>query len=570
MIQRGIEGFWLSISGVFLAGMLMVICGAAQAQAELNVKAPELAAVQKMLDDRSDAEGRNFLAVVLPAQADFFALADRREDDGYEIYRLQVSAQGALAISVYFDDFHLPAGSELWFTSPEGKYAQTWAEGPVTSFENDVHRRWVNREAPGDEVVMTYRAPVGLTEDRALDISGVGFFARKVRLDEPWQSILSRGGSLSEPCQVNVQCPEGDSWECEKAAVVRLQITQNNFVSSCSGAMVNNTSLDCRQLLLTSFHCFYDLEETDWPYLKVRFNYQTQDCNTSAGSFAPQRTGVIRLGDSNDIPPNGFIYGSDYLLLEVEDEIPTSWNPFFAGWDATGYSGSAGVGIHHPAGDFKKISTYTSPLLNSNYYAFGAHWRVVWQPTVTNHGVTEGGSSGSPIFEENHRIIGTLTSGLSFCNSPSSPDYYGKMSYHWDGPNPSGAVELKSLLDPTGTGLKILDGSYRVEQPDGTFTCDGFNACEATSVEEAFLSGLVVSPNPTAGEVRVEVPSGFAVAEVQIFDAMGRALATETKFAAQGSWTLDLSSFGEGMRYITVMFGAFKTKVKRNQLTWLR
>ena len=232
--------------------------------------------------------------------------------------------------------------------------------------------------------------------------------------------------------------------------------------------MVNNTSLDCRQLLLTSFHCVYDLEETDWPYLKVRFNYQTQDCASSAGSFAPQRTGVIRLGDSNDISGNGFINGSDWVLLEVEDEIPTSWNPFFAGWDATGYSGSAGVGIHHPAGDFKKISTYTSPLLNSNYYAFGAHWRVVWQPTVTNHGVTEGGSSGSPIFEENHRIIGTLTSGLSFCNSPSSPDYYGKMSYHWDGPNPSGAVELKSLLDPTGTGLKILDGSYRVEQPDGT------------------------------------------------------------------------------------------------------
>jgi len=48
------------------------------------------------------------------------------------------------------------------------------------------------------------------------------------------------------------------------------------------------------------------------------------------------------------------------------------------------------------------------------------------------------------------------------------------------------------------------------------------------------------------------VPSGFAVAEVQIFDAMGRALATEAKVAVQGAWTLDLSPFGEGMRYITV------------------
>ena len=528
----------------------MAICGWAQAQAVWNVKAPGLAVVQKTLDNRSEAEGRNFLALVVPAQKDFFAVADRHEEGGYETYTLHVKAEEAMAINVYFDDFHLPAGSELWFTSPEGKYDQTWHEGPVTSFENDAHRRWVNREAPGDEVVLTYRAPLGLTEDRALNMSGVGYFARNVRLDEPWQSAVQRGGS--DACQVNVHCPEGDSWECEKSSVVRLQITQGNFVSSCSGAMVNNTSLDCKQLLLSSFHCVYDLEEADWPFMQVRFNYQTQACASSAGGFAPQRTGVIRLGDSNDISGNGFINGSDWVLLEVEDEIPTSWNPFFAGWDATGFAGNAGVGIHHPSGDFKKISTYTSPLSNSNAYAFGAHWRVVWQPTITSHGVTEGGSSGSPIFEESHRIIGTLTGGGSFCNTPYIPDYYGKMSYHWDGPNPAGSDDLKTLLDPTGTGLEKLDGSYRVENPDGTVSCDGFNACEATSVEEAFLSGLVVAPNPTRGEVRIEVPSGFAVAEVQIFDAMGRALATEAEVAAQGAWTLDLSPFGEGMRYITV------------------
>ena len=110
----------------------MAICGWAQAQAVWNVKAPELAVVQKTLDNRSETEGRNFLALVMPAQEDFFVLADRHEEGGYETYTLHVKAEEAMAISVYFDDFHLPAGSELWFTSPQGKYDQTWREGPVT------------------------------------------------------------------------------------------------------------------------------------------------------------------------------------------------------------------------------------------------------------------------------------------------------------------------------------------------------------------------------------------------------------------------------------------------------
>ena len=75
--------------------------------------------------------------------------------------------------------------------------------------------------------------------------------------------------------------------------------------------------------------------------------------------------------------------------------------------------------MHHPSGDIKKISTYSSNLNTSGWNGNGvqSHWRVYWTSNSNGHGVTEGGSSGSPIFRANGRIMGTLTGGGSYCNS---------------------------------------------------------------------------------------------------------------------------------------------------------
>lgn len=528
-----------------LAGLGMV--QGAWGQAVWSVSTPDLEKAQTEMILQSEATGREMVGTVLPVALDFFDAASREWVGTKEVWTLQVEAPGALATCVYFDDFHVPGGAKLWFETPEGRYPQTWVEGPVTSIENNDHRRWTNNEVPGDALVIRYEVPVGTVESSALGICGVGFFARHQNFPDPW-SLTARGGA--EACQVDVNCPEGDSWECEKDAVVKLRITQAGGIFLCSGSMVNNTAQDCRQLMLSSFHCANDAEEDDWPYFKVQFNYEYYDCGGTSSINSHTKTGVIHLTDSDDMP-NGQINGSDFLLVEVEDPIDDSWEPFFAGWDATGFNGHGGVGIHHPSGDRKKISTYSSSLINSNVYAIGAHWRVTWVETETNHGVTEGGSSGSPIFEENHRILGTLSGGASFCNSPNSPDYYGKLSYHWDGANPIPAsMRLKAFLDPMDSGEEKMDGSYRQTDIDGNMTCNAFGACEATEVEERFLSGLAVMPNPTRGSISLNVPQGFSIERIQWFDAMGRPLGETTGSAFQGR--LDLSAWGSGVRYVTV------------------
>jgi hypothetical protein len=159
--------------------------------------------------------------------------------------------------------------------------------------------------------------------------------------------------------------------------------------------------------------------------------------------------------------------GSDFKLLLLDQEVPENYNPYFNGWNNLDESSSSGVTIHHPSGDVKKISTYTQPLLSSSWASGDeTHWQVYWATTENGHGVTEGGSSGAPIFNDEGLVIGTLTGGLAACDDggggpgtgPDKPDYYGKFSFSWqmNGPDPNQG--LKSWLDPDNTGVTELHG----------------------------------------------------------------------------------------------------------------
>jgi hypothetical protein len=323
--------------------------------------------------------------------------------------------------------------------------------------------------------------------------------------------------------------------------------------------MVNNTSLDCRQLLLSAFHCADDVGADEWPYFKVRFNYEYTECGGTSSVNSHSRTGVTLITSSDDSSSQGF-NGSDFLLVEIEDLIVESWNPFYAGWDATGVAGNEGVSIHHPAGDRKKISTYTSNLISSSIGSSGSHWKVYWISTETNHGVTEGGSSGSPIYNQNHHILGTLSSGASACvnggagagTGPYAPDYYGKMSYHWDGNNPIPVLDrLKYHLDPTDTGLEILHGSY---VGTGDTPCGGFGACDATEVPGQILETFdwTIIPNPVSSNALITMPHGAPLSNIRIYDAAGRIVKTVSPANSVEFFNVDVSDLSSGLHYVTV------------------
>jgi len=520
-----------------------------EADAQIIFDSPDMEEVWDRADKDGQFLGKYLTGVVLEDEFNFFEVASIQVlANGLTQWELDLSASDAKGLSVYFSDFHIPVGGELFLESPEGAFETVFQEGPVDSSENNDHGRWVSGDIPGDVVKVVYRQSSSIVGDARLGIMGLGYYFRGV----------TRGGG-SDPCEVDVMCPEGDSWQCERDAAVKLTITQNGGLYVCSGAMVNNTDLDCRQLLLTAFHCADGVSESEWAYLKVKFNYEYLDCGGTTSVNSHNRTGVIELSNSDDSASQGFS-GSDFLIVEVEDPIISTWNPFYAGFNATGVTGHSGVGIHHPAGDRKKISNYTSPLISTYVGAPGSHWRVVWVPTETDHGVTEGGSSGSPIFDENHHIVGTLSSGASACSvggagggtGPNQPDYYGKMSYHWNGSNPISELDkLKYFLDPSSSGQQILYGSYVGE---GDQPCANFGACDETEIAGEILEseGWSMSPNPAIDMLIISMPTGAALSELRIYDAQGRLIDTIMPVVLSESLSLDVSSLSRGLHYLTV------------------
>lgn len=532
----------------FLVTCLTLLPVLALAQSQVELPSPDVQSFWNRASWHEEHTGKTYIGEVLEADWDFFEVADHAVLNGEEIWRLRVGVEGAPALAIYFEDMHLPVGGQLVCQTPSGAFPTAYADTPVDASENNPHGRYVTGEIPGDVVEMTYTQPVGTIGTPSLHINGVGYFIRYLWLPEAFDLIGDGGDRGSDFCQVDVNCPEGDDWKCQRDAVARLRISMGGSIFYCSGAMVNNTARDCRQLLLSSFHCADDMADTDWAYLKVRYNYEYLECEGTISLNSHDRTGVFFLTGSDDMTGSN-ITGSDFLLMEVEDPIFASWTPYLAGWDATGVPATEAVGIHHPSGDRKKISTSFDPLASSSAYAAGAHWRVTWDETETSHGVTEGGSSGSPIFDQNQRIVGTLTGGASFCTSPNSPDYYGKMSYHWDGPNPiTTAEKLQAFLDPAGTGEEILDGTYIGEGS----SCEPEDFCTALNVESTLLTrpSWAMYPNPASGEVQMALPTTLAVVDVRVYDAQGRMVRTWSD--ATGVSTFSVSGLPSGLYYVTV------------------
>lgn len=450
-------------------------------------------------------------------------------ENGARIWQLRFQTSNATAVAVYFNDFFLPIGSTLYLYSAD----QSFFQGPYDHNENSDHGIFVTGEVFGDEAILEYYEPASVIETPRLGIRGVGHFYRGIF---DYRDI--RGGS--EPCEVDVNCPEGDEWTTERDAAVRLQLNDNGSLFLCSGSLVNNTAMDCRNFILSAMHCTVGISADDLLSCQVKFNYERSGCGSGAAVSTHNRSGVVKRGDSAD---NGGDSGSDYVLLELEDDVPDNWNPFYAGWDATGSTPNDGVSIHHPNGDVKKIST-SEDIVSGTWPggATGHHWRIEWMETVTNWGVTEGGSSGSPFYNNNHHIVGTLTGGGSFCDTPTADDYYGKFSKHWNGNPNATSAHLETWLNPEPMPEQLtMFGSYR--------NTDLAQPCSVGIEEHLMFDEADVYPSPATDFITLESGRYSEIKEVRIFNNEGQLVNVITM--NNMVQRVDVKSYPSGIYYIS-------------------
>ena len=360
------------------------------------------------------------------------------------VWSVEIEASSASALSLYLNNFNLRQGQQLYIYSKQLNQVM----GAFTDNNNGLYF------TPG--IIESNRLIVEFNSKRKLqelpfEFNQLGVILRQQR---------SFGGAGS--CEVPVNCSEGQSWQHQKRGVARVLVKQANALFWCTGSLINNTKNDGTAFFLTANHCGMGSTSSDYNQWVFDFDYESANCERPV-TEPEKRTLTGAQLIANGSTPRAV--SSDFKLLLLNEEVPDEYHLYFNGWNRSGDIPQHGVVIHHPAGDIKFISTYTNPATSSFYYGSessdGPFWKVYWSETENGHGVTEGGSSGSPLFDENKLIVGTLTGGNASCINNTEPDYFGKFSDSWSKNGIVSANQLQPWLDPLNTGAVKWEGYFK-------------------------------------------------------------------------------------------------------------
>jgi PKD repeat protein len=393
---------------------------------------------------------------------------------GGEIWRLSISIPDALALGVNFDQLYIPEGGELYFYNEDG----TMISGAFTHESNTPLGVFSSDFIEGDHLTMEYFRPDGNSSVPLLNIVEVVYAYRDIWFN--FNKEPERGGSW--PCMINVACEEGEGWEDQIKGVTKLSIKIGFYYYWCSGSLINTTDSDRSPYVLTAAHCGEGASSNDLLYWKFYFNNEASFCGGNYGPTNEFLTGcTLKAHD-----PSYADAGSDFYLVLLNQSVPAGYEVFYNGWNRTNTPApDSGVSIHHPSGDIKKISTYFQMISSSWWNGLPSHWRVQWATTVNGANTVQGGSSGSPVFDEDGYIMGDLTGGYqsNSCSNPS-PAWYGKIHYSWDQNGSSSANRLKDWLDPGNTGVMKWPGIHHaVLPPDVDFTADESQVSQGEEVQ---------------------------------------------------------------------------------------
>jgi len=316
--------------------------------------------------------------------------------DGSRIWRLTLHCPNALSVNLLYNKFWLPDDTKFFIYSNDRRHSI----GAFTSLNNKGSRNDIQGFATGlvygDQVTLEYYLPESCTEKATISISGIVHGYRYLLPNKygygnvPVDPRPDYGFNQSGNCQININCQEGNNWQNEKRAIALIIVNGNR---NCTGSLINNTNNDYYRYFLTANHCLGGYDAINNPNLKYwtfYWNYELppnpNDCNYNNSN--PSEPMAFSTSGAK-ILANDFANSSDFALLELtEDPMyfsnqTPSYYPYYLGWDCSGNAGTGGVGIHHPKGDIKKISSYIITPQSTNYLSDavgvnGNHWRVTW------------------------------------------------------------------------------------------------------------------------------------------------------------------------------------------------
>jgi len=354
---------------------------------------------------------------------------------GQNVWYLKIHSEGAYSLGLLFDHYRLPRGAKLYVYSADKSHVR----GAFTYKNNKASYMLPVAPVKGDEIILEYHEPVDAAFKGELHIASVAHDYKDIL---SYLSKGEKGFGNSGDCNINVNCDNNELWQLLKHSVCK--ITYNGWL--CSGSLINTTKQDETPYFLTANHCINN--DYDASVANFYFNYESATCEDANGPLDQTVAGATLIST----PPQETV---DFSLLELSVQPPPAYKPYYAGWNRDITDPLQVISIHHPSGDIKKITKSYDGATTGDYgdgYDPHKHWWVEeW-----DEGTTEGGSSGSPLFNLKGQIIGDLTGGDASC-SYNFNDYYQQLYHSWqDFENQD--QQLKHWLDPLNSDVVEMDG----------------------------------------------------------------------------------------------------------------
>jgi V8-like Glu-specific endopeptidase len=446
--------------------------------------------------------------------------------NGDKLWQMAIECPGAMTVNLLLENYYLPDGAYLYLYDIN----QTNRVGAYTSRNNRDDGLLGTELIHGEKIIVEYFEPAAVAGQGSFTITDVIHGYRSL---DKVQRELIKGLNDAGDCNIDVNCPLGTGWEDQIRSVAMIVVGGNG---SCTGALINNTCNDGTPYFLTANHCLSG-STGSWAF---RFNWQspsgTESCATTAGSTNP--------GPPYDQTANGCTVlengtQADFALVEIDNMTITdaqNWNCFYAGWDNTdALTVTQATGIHHPSGDVKKICREDNSPYHQNQSGAAVWWIDDW-----DQGVTEPGSSGSPLFDQNGRIIGQLYGGAAACNwgagstsDNDSYDFYGRFGVSW-------VNGVSDHLAPTSCGSATTNDGFDPNIPP----CNG-TASSSTVEEECF--------GDDDGSLTITISGGDAPFQYDI--GSGQQGSDTFTNLSQGSYTIEVEDNLSCVRYVNVTLG---------------
>ena len=336
------------------------------------------------------------------------------------------------------------------------------------------HSELWSRIQPGDSLEFTLTVAEAERSQVALNLVSLQAGYRSLGAgvsDHPYyRQLLTRSsaGSDNTACVTNYECEVTPANTPAGAATVGVSIGNAIY---CTASLINDVPTDNTPYLLTARHCENGRLGAGEPGAAASVTVYwdaTTGCGTTLGSLYDP--GIVTQTGAQTV-----VEQQDAWLMLL-DQNPVVADAQFAGFDASGAAVLGGYSVHHALSQNKQFTAWNGQALALQESAvLGTTYESNFLETVNAMGNIAPGASGGALFDQNNRLVGSLTLGRSgdssgYGSCPATPLVapngnngvadFTSLAAVWDSTadttSNTGTTTLKSILDPANTGTLVV------------------------------------------------------------------------------------------------------------------